>query len=54
MTRSDPHPDDPAYRALVRALRSVTHGTVEVVIHDGRIVEVVTTRKRRFPAPPPP
>lgn len=35
-------------RAVVRAVRSVQFGSVEIVIHDGRVVQVETREKVRF------
>jgi|GEM_PF-1718988 len=35
-------------KAVLQALRSLQFGSVEVVVHDGRIVEVNQKRKVRF------
>lgn len=35
-------------KAVVQALRGLQFGSVEVVVHDGRIVEVNQKRKVRF------
>jgi hypothetical protein len=35
-------------RAVVRAVRNVQFGSVEIVIHDGRVVQVETREKVRF------
>ena len=35
-------------RAVVRAVRSVQFGSVEIVIHEGRVVQVETREKVRF------
>jgi hypothetical protein len=35
-------------RAVLRAVRSVQFGSVEIVIHDGRVVQVETREKVRF------
>lgn len=44
-------------RTVLQALRALQFGSVEVVIHEGRIVEVNQKRKVRFQDPsakPPP
>ena len=36
------------WRAVLRAVRTVEFGSVEIVIHDGRVVQVETREKVRF------
>ena len=38
----------PLLRELVHALRSIRYGTIELVIHDGRVVELERREKVRF------
>jgi hypothetical protein len=38
----------PLLRELVEALRSIQYGTVELVIHDGRVVQLERREKVRF------
>jgi len=35
-------------RALAQALRSIRYGTIELVIHDGRVVQLERREKVRF------
>jgi hypothetical protein len=35
-------------RALIEAVRALRYGSVEVVVHDGRVVQVETREKVRF------
>jgi len=35
-------------RALVQAVRKLRYGSVEVLVHDGRVVQVETREKVRF------
>ena len=35
-------------RVLYRAVRGLRYGSVEVLVHDGRVVQVETRRKVRF------
>jgi hypothetical protein len=40
---------DPAWvRTLRRAVRGLRYGSVEVLVHDGRVVQVETREKVRF------
>jgi hypothetical protein len=44
-----PLPLPPAFlRELLEALRSIRYGTVELVIHDGRVVQLERREKVRF------
>ena len=36
-------------REITRAVKSLQFGSVQVVVHEGRVVEVATTEKRRIP-----
>jgi len=35
-------------RAVVEAIRSLRYGSVEIVVHDGRVVQIETREKVRF------
>jgi hypothetical protein len=37
-------------RAVRRAVRALRYGSVEVVVHDGRVVQIETREKVRFAA----
>jgi hypothetical protein len=37
-------------RALLAALRRIRYGSVQVVVQDGRVVQIDTLEKQRFPA----
>jgi hypothetical protein len=38
----------PLLRELVEALRTIRYGTIELVIHDGRVVQLERREKVRF------
>jgi hypothetical protein len=40
--------DSPWIRTVKRAVARLSHGSVEVVVHDGRVVQVETREKVRF------
>jgi len=45
----DPIPSPPALlREVLQALRSIRYGTVELVIHDGQVVQLERREKVRF------
>lgn len=53
--RHEPRPDDPGLPpALLReiglALRAIRYGAIELVIHDGRVVQLERREKVRFDA----
>lgn len=35
---------------VLRAIRSVRHGSVQIVVQDGRVVQIDTTEKKRLNA----
>ena len=35
-------------RAVVEAIRALRYGSVEIVVHDGRVVQIETREKVRF------
>lgn len=35
-------------RAVVEAIRSLRYGSVEIVVHEGRVVQIETREKVRF------
>jgi hypothetical protein len=41
--------DAPWERTVRRAVQALRYGSVEVVVHDGRVVQVETREKIRFP-----
>ncbi len=48
---SDLHADSPLSRELrevLRSIRSINYGSVEIVIHDSRIVQIERKEKFRF------
>lgn len=48
-TAPGPHePADPLPAEILRALRDLRFGSVEVIVHDGRIVSLVRTEKLRL------
>jgi len=38
--------------ALVEAIRGIDFGSVEVTVHEGRVVQIESRRKVRFPSAP--
>jgi len=46
--------DAPWERAVREAVRGLRYGSVEVLVHDGRVVQVETREKVRFPDQRPP
>ena len=46
-TRSEP-PRRPVEEEILRATRSIRYGSVEVVVHDGRVVAIERREKTRF------
>jgi len=40
-----------ALKYLADAMQSIRYGSVEVVIHDGQVVQIETRQKRRFESP---
>lgn len=35
---------------ILKAIRDIRFGSVEVIVHDGRVTEIRQTRRRRVPA----
>jgi hypothetical protein len=49
MPQQLPAPDnDCVLKYIADAMRSIRYGSVELVIHDGQVVQVETRQKRRF------
>ena len=46
--------DDPWVRTVRAAVGALRYGSVEIVVHDGRVVQVETREKVRFPDERPP
>jgi hypothetical protein len=42
-----------AEREILRAIREVRFGTIEVVVHEGRVMEIRQTKKVRLPSESP-
>jgi hypothetical protein len=40
-------------REILRAVRDVRFGTIEVVVHEGRVMEIRQTKKVRLPSESP-
>ncbi|MBX7255565.1 MAG: YezD family protein [Candidatus Hydrogenedentes bacterium] len=43
-------PDHEAESLILKAVRSIRYGSVEIVIHDSRVVQVERREKHRFTA----
>jgi hypothetical protein len=41
-----------ALEAVLRAVRRIKHGSVQVIVQDGRVVQIDTTEKVRIERPP--
>lgn len=41
-------------REIVRAIKEIRYGAVEIVIHDGKVVQIERKEKVRFDATPTP
>ena len=39
-------------KAILDAMRSIRYGSVQIVLHDGKVVQVETVEKVRFPRTP--
>ena len=50
--RSDDHPDSISEvdAEVLRAIRNIRYGSVEITIHDSRVVQIERKEKRRFEA----
>lgn len=48
-TRKEPQLDPKLEQEILRAVRDVKYGSVEVVIHDSRVVQVERREKIRLP-----
>jgi hypothetical protein len=42
--------DQEVAREVQRALEQISHGSVTLIVQDGRVVQIDTTRKLRLPA----
>jgi hypothetical protein len=42
--------DQEVAREVQRALEQISHGSVTLIVQDGRVVQIDTTRKVRLPA----
>jgi hypothetical protein len=40
-----------ALEEILRALRGVQHGYVQVIVQDGRVIQIDTTEKKRLDRP---
>lgn len=54
LTASRPPALSPQEQAVLETLRATPYGTVEVVLHQSRIVQVVKTEKVKLDSEPPP
>ena len=41
-----------ALNEVLRAIRKVKHGNVQVIVQDGRVIQIDTTEKVRLDGPP--
>lgn len=48
MTLSSERADVDWEQAVVKAIRALRYGSVEIVVHDGRVVQIETREKVRF------
>ena len=48
MTRTAESVDTDWERAVVEAIRALRYGSVEIVVHEGRVVQIETRAKVRF------
>ena len=48
MTHTTEAVDTDWERAVVEAIRALRYGSVEIVVHDGRVVQIETREKVRF------
>ena len=48
MTHTAERVDTDWERAVVEAIRALRYGSVEIVVHDGRVVQIETREKVRF------
>ncbi|MFY9269866.1 MAG: YezD family protein [Candidatus Manganitrophaceae bacterium] len=48
MNQSAPQPPNHADREILRAIREVRYGTVEITIHDSKVVQIARTEKLRL------
>lgn len=39
---------EPAFREIIRAIRGISFGSVEIVIHNSRVVQIERKEKLRF------
>jgi hypothetical protein len=43
-----PETGDPVESEILRAVRSLRFGSVEIVVHEGNVVQIVRTERLRF------
>jgi hypothetical protein len=48
-----PHAGDDVDTRILRAVRSLAYGSVEIVVHDSRVVQIERREKLRFDKPAP-
>ena len=48
MTLSSERADADWEQAVVKAIRALRYGSVEIVVHEGRVVQIETREKVRF------
>jgi len=47
--RADADPASEVEREIARAVAGIAYGSVEIVIHDGKVVQIERKEKTRFP-----
>ena len=48
---TSPHSDQTVEQAILRALKGIRYGSVEIIIHDSRVVQIERKEKTRFDHP---
>lgn len=55
MSQNNPESDTDAWLSIVKQkVAAMRFGTVQIVIHEGRVTQVESTEKTRLPSEPPP
>jgi hypothetical protein len=48
---TSPHSDQTVERAILLALKGIRYGSVEIIIHDSKVVQIERKEKTRFDHP---
>ena len=49
---TSPYPDEAVERAVLLALKGIRFGSVEIIVHDSRVVQIERKEKTRFDGTP--